>query len=163
MSDIYNICDIVVLPSRLDNLPNVALEAQSCGKPLIAYNVGGLSDIITNNYNGFLIEPFNHVLFSKKLQINFKGFDEKFKYGFEYDLLCYLTKNYIGIHLNNFLSCFRITKFQLSSNKELLKIEFNKILVNYNLEYSNSIILRIIFHINQNSFSRLIFLKYLIF
>jgi len=68
LSDIYNICDIVVLPSRLDNLPNVALEAQSCGKPLIAYNVGGLSDIITNNYNGFLIEPFNHVLFSKKLQ-----------------------------------------------------------------------------------------------
>ena len=68
MSDIYNICDIVVIPSRLDNLPNVALEAQSCGKPLIAYNVGGLSDIIIDSYNGFLIKPFNHILFSQKLQ-----------------------------------------------------------------------------------------------
>jgi len=68
LSDIYNICDIVVIPSRLDNLPNVALEAQSCGKPLIAYNVGGLSDIIIDGYNGFLIKPFNHILFSQKLK-----------------------------------------------------------------------------------------------
>jgi len=68
LSEIYNISDIVVLPSRLDNLPNIALEAQSCGKPIVAYNVGGLSDIVKNNYNGFLIEPFNHILFSKKLK-----------------------------------------------------------------------------------------------
>ncbi len=80
LSKIYNICDIVVLPSRLDNLPNIALEAQSCGKPIIAYNVGGLSDIVKNNYTGFLIEPFNHVLFSKKLKklINCKNLRLKF-------------------------------------------------------------------------------------
>ena len=70
----------MVLPSRLDNLPNIALEAQSCGKPIIAYNVGGLSDIVKNNYTGFLIEPFNHVLFSKKLKklINSKNLRLKF-------------------------------------------------------------------------------------
>ena len=80
LSKIYNICDIVVLPSRLDNLPNIALEAQSCGKPIIAYNVGGLSDIVKNNYTGFLIKPFNHVLFSKKLKklINSKNLRLKF-------------------------------------------------------------------------------------
>ena len=68
LSNIYNICDIVVLTSRLDNLPNIALEAQSCGKPIIAYKVGGIPDIIKNNYNGYLIDPFNFRLFSKKLE-----------------------------------------------------------------------------------------------
>ena len=66
LSNIYNICDIVVLTSRLDNLPNIALEAQSCGKPIIAYKVGGIPDIIKNNYNGYLIDPFNFRLFFKK-------------------------------------------------------------------------------------------------
>ena len=73
LSKIYNICDIVVLTSRLDNLPNIALEAQSCGKPLVGYNVGGISDIIKNNHNGFLIKPFNFSLFSKKLEILIKN------------------------------------------------------------------------------------------
>lgn len=72
LSNIYNVCDIVVLTSRLDNLPNIALEAQSCGKPIIAYKVGGIPDIIKNNYNGYLIDPFNFRLFSKKLEILIK-------------------------------------------------------------------------------------------
>ena len=40
LSNIYNFCDLLVLTSRLDNLPNIALEAQSSGKPIIAYDVG---------------------------------------------------------------------------------------------------------------------------
>ena len=58
--------------SRLDNLPNIALEAQSCGKPIIAFKVGGLTDIVKNNYNGYLIKPFNVNLFSKKIEILIK-------------------------------------------------------------------------------------------
>ena len=73
LSKIYNICDIVVICSRLDNLPNIALEAQSCGKPLVGYDVGGISDIIINNENGYLIKPFNINEFSKKLQILIKS------------------------------------------------------------------------------------------
>jgi glycosyltransferase involved in cell wall biosynthesis len=72
LSDVYNLCDLVILGSRLDNLPNIALEAQSCGKPIIAYKVGGLSDIVKNNYNGYLIKPFNINLFSKKIEILIK-------------------------------------------------------------------------------------------
>ena len=69
---IYNICDIVALTSRLDNLPNIALEAQSCGKPIVAYKVGGIPDIIKNNVNGYLIDPFNFRSFSKKIEILIK-------------------------------------------------------------------------------------------
>ena len=59
LNKIYNFADILTIPSRLDNLPNVALEAQSCGLPIVSYNVGGLADIIDHKKNGFLVKPFN--------------------------------------------------------------------------------------------------------
>lgn len=92
LSKIYNICDIVVLTSRLDNLPNIALEAQSCGKPMVAYNVGGIPDIIKNNYNGFLIDPFNFNLFSKKLEILIKN--KKLREKFSLNAKNYSKKNW---------------------------------------------------------------------
>ena len=67
LSKVYNLCDIVVLSSRLDNLPNIGLEAQSCGKPIVAYDVGGISDIINDGKNGYLIKPFNHKLYARKI------------------------------------------------------------------------------------------------
>lgn len=73
LSEVYNICDIAVLASRLDNLPNVALEAQSCGKPIVAFNTGGISDIIDHKKNGYLIKPFDTLDFSKKLNILIKN------------------------------------------------------------------------------------------
>ena len=80
LSEVYNLCDIVVLASRLDNLPNVALEAQSCGKPIIAFNTGGISDIIDHKKNGYLIKPFNTLDFSKKL--NFLLVNKKVRLSF---------------------------------------------------------------------------------
>ena len=59
LSKIYNFSDILVLPSRIDNLPNVGLEAQSCGLPIVAFNVGGINDIVNHKINGYLVEPFN--------------------------------------------------------------------------------------------------------
>ena len=54
-------------------MPNVALEAQSCGKPIIAYNVGGLSDIVKDGINGYLISPFNYKQFATKLNLLIKN------------------------------------------------------------------------------------------
>ncbi len=51
--------DIFVLPSRSEGLPNVLLEAMSCGMPVIATKVSGNLDIIKNNENGILIEKEN--------------------------------------------------------------------------------------------------------
>ena len=80
LSNIFNLCDLLVLSSRLDNLPNIALEAQSCGKPIVAYNVGGIPDIVKNNYNGYLIEPFKFKLFSKKLELLIKNSKQRSKF-----------------------------------------------------------------------------------
>ena len=87
--------------------------------------------------------------FKNKVFKDFKLFNIKNKLSFEYEILIHILKNYEGIYLNNFLSKFRIVPYALSSNKKLLKNEFEKILKINNLIYSNSIILRIFCYIKQ--------------
>ena len=82
--------------------------------------------------------------FSKELFRSFKGFNEKYKYSFEYEIIIYCLKNFRGKHINKFLSCFRILPNALSSNKKELKEEFNEILKKEKLIYTNNIFLRFI-------------------
>ena len=45
---------MVLVPSLIDNLPQVATEAQACGRPVIGFNTGGMKDIVINNETGYL-------------------------------------------------------------------------------------------------------------
>lgn len=54
LADIYNACDAMVLPSLEDNLPNTVMEALACGTPAVAFNIGGLSDLIDHKHDGYL-------------------------------------------------------------------------------------------------------------
>lgn len=51
---LYGACDVLVIPSRQDNLPNTGVEAQACGLPVVAFDVGGLRDIVRHEQTGFL-------------------------------------------------------------------------------------------------------------
>lgn len=77
--DYYNICDLVILPSIIDrygqteSLGVVILEAMSCGKPVIASNVGALPEIVKDGYNGALVNPGNAVDLASKIIKILKG------------------------------------------------------------------------------------------
>jgi len=67
VSEIYNIADVLIYPSKVDNLPFVLIEAIACGLPCISFNIGGCGEIILDNFNGHLIPPFNTQLFVEKI------------------------------------------------------------------------------------------------
>jgi FkbM family methyltransferase len=56
---LYNAADVLVAPSRIDNLPNTVAEATASGLPSVAFRVGGLPDLITHRRSGYLAEPFD--------------------------------------------------------------------------------------------------------
>ena len=64
---LYSASDVFVLPSRQDNLPGTGIESQACGTPVVAFNCGGLEDIVHDKVTGYLIKPFDHKLLAKKI------------------------------------------------------------------------------------------------
>lgn len=56
---VYAAADVFVAPSRQDNLPNTVMEALSCGTPCVAFDIGGIPDMIDHHQNGYLAQPFD--------------------------------------------------------------------------------------------------------
>lgn len=59
MVNAYNMADLVVVPSRSENLSLVIMESLSCGTPVLAFQIGGNPDMIDHKKNGFLANPFS--------------------------------------------------------------------------------------------------------
>ncbi len=57
---ILNSSSIFIGPSLAEGLGIAFLEAMACGTVVVGTKVGGICDIIDNNYNGLLIEPSNY-------------------------------------------------------------------------------------------------------
>ncbi|WP_281614275.1 glycosyltransferase [Flammeovirga sp. SubArs3] len=73
----YNSADLYIMPSREDNLPNVILESHSCGTPVMAFSIGGITEMV-NNENGYLLGSPS----SDTLQ---KGIEDWMKVPIEFD------------------------------------------------------------------------------
>jgi glycosyltransferase involved in cell wall biosynthesis len=50
--------DVMIFPSRTETLGMVTLEAMACGVPVVAHDVMGPKDIITNDVDGYLTDDF---------------------------------------------------------------------------------------------------------
>ncbi len=66
LRELYRRSKIVVCPARKEGLGAVALEAMSCGIPVIAVNEAGHKETVTNNVTGYLI-PRNPAVLAEKL------------------------------------------------------------------------------------------------
>lgn len=55
----YSASDVFVVPSLAENLSNAIMESLSCGTPVVAFDIGGNSDMIDHKINGYLAKNTN--------------------------------------------------------------------------------------------------------
>ena len=70
--DVYEymaIADVLVFPSFREGLPVSVMEAMALGLPIIASDIRGCNDLITNDINGYLINPENPLEISEALDV----------------------------------------------------------------------------------------------
>jgi glycosyltransferase involved in cell wall biosynthesis len=92
---IYRNSICLVLPSFYEASPMVIIESMAAGKPVIASNVGGVSELIDEGLNGFMVKPGDQLELSKAMEKmlsnpdiaskiskeNLRKAEEKFGYG----------------------------------------------------------------------------------
>ncbi len=55
----YRAADVTLIPSIADNFPYVALESMACGTPIVAFRVGGLTEMVGDGERGLSTKPFD--------------------------------------------------------------------------------------------------------
>lgn len=55
LNGIYSAADLFVLPSVADTLPFTAMEAMASGTPVVAFNIGGIPEIVSKD-TGWIVE-----------------------------------------------------------------------------------------------------------
>jgi glycosyltransferase involved in cell wall biosynthesis len=73
LAEVYSMADVFVLPSIEDNLPNTVMESLACGTPVVAFDTGGIPEMVDHRRNGYLAKfksstdfaaGINEILFS---------------------------------------------------------------------------------------------------
>jgi len=59
LQSLYAAANVVAVPSKEDNMPLTAMEAQSVGVPVAAFTIGGLPDIVVDGVTGSLAPAFD--------------------------------------------------------------------------------------------------------
>jgi len=67
LEEAYIACDVFVLPSIVEAMGMVLLEAMSYGRPVVASKTGGIQDIVDHMETGILVPPGNFELLAEAL------------------------------------------------------------------------------------------------
>lgn len=98
----YQNCTAIICP-QIEDFGLVSLEAQSCGRPVIAFNSGGLTETVIKNRTGIFFKYQN----SKSLN---------------YAISKFAKKNFDNIFIRKHALSYDNTKFMLNFKKEINKL-----------------------------------------
>lgn len=70
--ELYSAVDLLVVPSRFEAFSQVTLEAQSCGLPVVGFNIGGIPDILIHKKTGWISAAFDLIDFYEGMRWIFK-------------------------------------------------------------------------------------------
>lgn len=73
----YRAADLFLFPTRADNLPNSLVESICCGTPCATFDIGGCGEIIQDDLNGILVQPFDVDTMVARLLRFFASEDER--------------------------------------------------------------------------------------
>src|SRR5262249_34667461 len=62
-----NLADVFVFASLLEGFPLAPQEAMSCGKPVVAFRVASLPEMVEDGASGFLVAPNQRAAFVEKV------------------------------------------------------------------------------------------------
>ena len=63
----YDAADAVVMPSYSESFGLVALEAQACGRPVVASGVSGLRSVVRDEVSGYLIDDHDPAIYAERI------------------------------------------------------------------------------------------------
>lgn len=77
--NLFSSVDLLVVPSKSEAFSQVTLEAQSCGLPVVGFNIGGIPDIVIHKKTGWISVAFDLVDFSEGIEwiLSVEGRSEK--------------------------------------------------------------------------------------
>lgn len=119
IADIISMLDVLVIPSVHEGLPLVALEGMAMCKPVVGYNVRGISDVIIHNQTGLLVEKRDPLLLAEKIiyLLNNKSFCSKLgESGREYVLNNFNIVRIAQEYREVYFSSLQISKGENKSN-----------------------------------------------
>ena len=83
LADHYRAANVVVVPSRSESFGLVAAEAQACGIPVVASNIGGLPYVVNASESGLLVNDHDPRAFATAIAaiLDHRGFAERLSEG----------------------------------------------------------------------------------
>jgi glycosyltransferase involved in cell wall biosynthesis len=77
LPELYNAANILVLASSHEGVPNVLLEAMACGTPVVATDVGGCAEVVTNPNAGVIVKERNPAALKAAIEALWKNMPDR--------------------------------------------------------------------------------------